>query len=374
MTRPATSTSTRGSTSPARRRPSTPPGWAIASSSLRAGAVVKLLGVDLRGGNAGVFQGGGAYAGSGAQLIAFDSSIRGNRAGLGAGIAATAGAVVKLQSSDVSSNAASHAIYLSSSTLELVDSTVADNQGAGITVSGSVVNVFSSTISGNTASGLHAAGSSSVTLRNATVSGNGMLDLPRGGGLLIEGPATANLYYSTVAGNEAMTGGGVNITGSLTLKGSIIGANRAAYLESRLLQRIGDDDDAGLQPDPPRGLRPGAGSHRSRGLRPAARRAGGLGRARPERGACCREALRSTTATPPTSRRSISAPRAARATAISTPSRAPTSARTRTATRSSSTPRPTSPRRTASAVCATPSAPPTPIPQSTAAAPASIAI
>ena len=96
-------------------------------------------------------------------------------------------------------------------------------------MSGSVVNVFSSTISGNTASGLQAAGSSSVTLRNATVSGNGMLNLPRGGGLLIEGPATANLYYSTVAGNEAMTGGGVNITGSLTLKGSIIGANRAAY-------------------------------------------------------------------------------------------------------------------------------------------------
>ena len=72
---------------------------------LRAGAVVKLLGVDLRGGDAGVFQGGGAYAGSGAQLIAFGSSIRGNRAGLGAGIAATGGAMVKLQSSDVSSNA-----------------------------------------------------------------------------------------------------------------------------------------------------------------------------------------------------------------------------------------------------------------------------
>ena len=196
---------------------------------LRAGAVVKLLGVDLRGGDAGAFHGGGAYVGGGAQLIAFGSSIRGNRASLGSGIAATSGATVKLQSSDVSNNAASHAIYLSSSTLELVDSTVADNQGAGVTASASVVSMVSSTISGNTASGLQAAGSSSVTLRNVTVSGNGRLDLPRGGGLLIQSPATASLYYSTVAGNEAMTGGGVNVTGSLTLKGSILGANRAAF-------------------------------------------------------------------------------------------------------------------------------------------------
>ena len=112
------------------------------SIRLRGGAVVKLLLVDLRGGDAGAYLGGGVYAGSGSQLIAFGSSIRGNRAAIGAGIAATGGAVIKLQNSDVSSNAALHGIYLSSATLELIESTVADNHGAGVTAASSTVTVI----------------------------------------------------------------------------------------------------------------------------------------------------------------------------------------------------------------------------------------
>jgi CSLREA domain-containing protein len=225
---------------------------------LRGGAVVKLVMVDLRGGDAGSFHGGGIYVGGGSQLLVFGSSIRGNRAALGAGVAATGGAVLKLHDSDVSSNSVRHGIYLSSATLELVDSTVADNDGAGITASGSIVTLVASTISGNSATGLHAHGASSVTLSNATVSGNGRLDLARGGGLLVESPATASLFYSTVAGNDAMTGGGVNVTGSLTLKGSILGANRAAvshpdcYSESATMTSQGHNvihrEDCGLVP------------------------------------------------------------------------------------------------------------------------------
>src|SRR6185369_7803423 len=125
-----------------------------------------------------------------------------------AGIAATGGASVTLHDSDVSSNGASHGIVVSSATLALIDSTVADNAGAGVTASGSSVVVTTSTISGNSSTGLYGAGASTLTVRNSTISGNGRPDLPRGGGLLVEAPASATLYYSTVAGNAARTGGG----------------------------------------------------------------------------------------------------------------------------------------------------------------------
>jgi CSLREA domain-containing protein len=225
---------------------------------LRAGAEMALMTVNLRGGDAGSFHGGGIRAGSAAKIVLFRSSVRGNRASFGAGLSLTGGATAALHDSDVAYNESAHAIHVSSATLAVVDSTVADNVGAGVTATDSTVTIASSAITDNTLTGLHAAGTTSLVVRNSTLSDNGRFGQLRGGGLLVQAPASATLYYVTVSGNEAAVGGGVHVTGALTLKGSIVGDNRATnshpdcYSESATMTSQGSNllhrDDCELVP------------------------------------------------------------------------------------------------------------------------------
>jgi CSLREA domain-containing protein len=223
---------------------------------VRGGVEAVFVLVHVRGGDAGSFRGGGIRAGSGSVVKLFESSVRGSHAWSGAGIAASGGATVALRSSEVSHNGGLHAIDLASATLVLAESTVASNQGAGVSAVASSITATDSLLAANTMSGLRAAGASNVVVRNTTLSGNGHPDHP-GGGLRIEGPAAANLYYATVTENWASSGGGVHVTGSLTIKGSILGANHApvhpdCYSESAQMTSEGRNllhrEDCGITP------------------------------------------------------------------------------------------------------------------------------
>ncbi len=179
---------------------------------------------------------------------------------------------------------------------------------------------FSSTISGNTASGLHAAGSSSVTLRNVTLSGNGTARSAARRRSPDREPRDREPLLLDGGGQRGDRPAAASTSPARSRSRARSSAPTMRRLESRLLQRIGDHDDAGLQPDSPRRLRPGAGGHRSRRLRPEARRAGGLGWPDAHAPPAARKPRARRRRSRRLPARSISAPRAARATAISTPS------------------------------------------------------
>lgn len=119
---------------------------------------------------------------------------------------------------------------LNNGTLTLTDSTVSGNtatagSGGGIRNNGTLT-LTSSTVSGNTApggGGLANGSFATLTLTNSTVSGNIATGVfGAGGGGILQGRGTVTLTSSTVTRNSAPSGGGIHVTGNLTLANSII--------------------------------------------------------------------------------------------------------------------------------------------------------
>jgi len=113
--------------------------------------------------------------------------------------------------------------------LMLINCTVSGNTGrwmAGIGNGGSLT-LNNSTVSDNTGIGIYNAGPGTLTLNNSTVSGND------GNGIAGDGNTT--LIDSTVSGNSAISGGGIDATGGpmsfssgpLTLINSTVSGNTA---------------------------------------------------------------------------------------------------------------------------------------------------
>lgn len=172
-------------------------------------------------------------------------TIRNGNGGATAGGSVRVGssATLTLQSARVSDtpNTSEHAIYvLSGSNLNVLASRIENNLGGGIYVQlGATATIRNSSISGNQASGgggINSAGT--LILVNSTLSGNSA-DFS-GGGLLNAG--SASLYNVTVAENVAGAGGvngnggGIETyNGSLTFQNSILANNvdlfGAAYTE-----------------------------------------------------------------------------------------------------------------------------------------------
>jgi hypothetical protein len=102
--------------------------------------------------------------------------------------------------------------------------------GGGVFASGDLT-VRDSTISANSADTIGGAGIEAegfnVAIERSTINGNTATGTATGGGLLLQGNATAAIRGSTISGNSATTGGGVhmNATGSLTLSNSTLAAN-----------------------------------------------------------------------------------------------------------------------------------------------------
>lgn len=112
----------------------------------------------------------------------------------------------------------------SSGTLRMNRGSVTGNKGGGILALGrgshlGPVTVSGTRISDNVGGGVVTDGA--VTLDRVT------LDRNEGSGLIVNPPGTAVVSSSTISGNSAIFGGGVNNAGSVTLTNSVVNGNRA---------------------------------------------------------------------------------------------------------------------------------------------------
>ncbi|HBO43932.1 MAG TPA: hypothetical protein DD670_08375, partial [Planctomycetaceae bacterium] len=185
---------------------------------IAGGAKATLSGLTVTGGTvAGT--GGGIYVSS-SSLTVVNSTISGNAA---TGSSGTGGGIGTANSTDV---------------LSVVGSTVAENMadvGGGGIYSTGVLNVTNSTISGNSATASSAVGGGVLNIGvanivNSTISGNSAAGSTAvGGGVFNTG--TANIINSTLSGNVAgQYGGGIhssNSSSKLTLVNSTVTANSA---------------------------------------------------------------------------------------------------------------------------------------------------
>jgi hypothetical protein len=113
----------------------------------------------------------------------------------------------------------------------------ANGTGGGLAVAGTGVVVTRSTISRNrvtaasaSAGGISLTGGGSATLTNSTLAGNRVAGTTAvGGGVALDGGSALTLRAATVARNAAANGGGIlSDAGTVSLRGTILGANTAA--------------------------------------------------------------------------------------------------------------------------------------------------
>lgn len=127
------------------------------------------------------------------------------------------------------------AIYANDVTLNLRNSTISGNSatdGGGIfATSSSFVELTQSEVSGNTASddggGLYIKSVTTLVLANSTISNNSAGSNGRGGGIQGKFVIDVSLTNSTVSGNSARYGGGLAVSGALTITDSTISENTA---------------------------------------------------------------------------------------------------------------------------------------------------
>jgi hypothetical protein len=216
------------------------PDFRILSLGTTAGLTLK--GVTIKGGRLQSLVGGGIHSNAG-KLNVIDSVVTGNRGLHGGGIY-NGGGIVELTNSTVSANIATSwggGIWNDGiATLTLTDSRIVGNRaswrGAGINNFSGTVTLVRSTVSDNTgfAGGTGAVGifsflaGSKLTLINSTVSGNGGW---YGLGGVFNAYGAAELFSSTVSGNNGFLGSGggvINLSGTLSLKNTIVANNIAA--------------------------------------------------------------------------------------------------------------------------------------------------
>jgi Right handed beta helix region/IPT/TIG domain len=121
------------------------------------------------------------------------------------------------------------AVY-NTGTLSVANSTITGNTASGLYNQSGTMTVVNTVISNNNApsglsGGLECFGGT-VIVRNSTIHGN--TSGATGGGVFVFGPATATIMSSTISGNSAPGGGGIGITGVLTLENSTVANNTAS--------------------------------------------------------------------------------------------------------------------------------------------------
>lgn len=185
------------------------------------GSSLAIAGCTLSGNVAGG-DGGAIFAGPGATVAVSGSRLEGNSGYYGGAIAAVGDSLLTLETSLLATNTASNgyggyggAVFVRGSTATVHRSTLAENDaffgGGGIAAVEARLTVTSSTLAGN---GVHG---------SETVAGSG-------GGILGLG-GTAEIERSTVTGNSVrgpdggFLGGGIAVTGALTLADSIVAGN-----------------------------------------------------------------------------------------------------------------------------------------------------
>jgi CSLREA domain-containing protein len=206
------------------------------SFTVAAGATAGISGLTISGGGGGIvspFQGGGVMNNSGT-LNLTNCALSGN---VGVGVANINGGKLNVTNCAVNGNAGL-GIYNSSSTANVVSSTVSGNSsnggfGAGIDNFSGLLKITGSTISGNTNNGGAAGGimnniGSTAVIENSTVSGN-----TAGAGAGLYNNGTLTLTNVTVSGNTANVfrndgGGGIDNGGTLSLTNCTVVGNTAA--------------------------------------------------------------------------------------------------------------------------------------------------
>ena len=226
---------------------------------------VGISGMTIRHGNTGT-DGGGIF--NGATLTLSDSAVTDNLAGTnGAGIYNEG--TLSLTNVAVNNNTASRfggGVHNQSGTVTLRNSTVSDNQaeafGGGLYNEGTLT-IIDSTVNRNAASGssgkgggINNAGGATLTINNSSISNNtannvggGIVNggganttltvtnstisgnnssTSDGGGIFNGASSAATLRNTTVSGNTARFGGGVDNSGSLTLTNNSFNGNAAS--------------------------------------------------------------------------------------------------------------------------------------------------
>jgi CSLREA domain-containing protein len=201
--------------------------------------------LTITGGDAGTGSGGGVQvAGDANALFLHRARVTGNTALFGGGVNHSAGEL-SVTESEISNNTAGTRAGLDSvahGRVTITRSVVRENTassatggfGAGLVLDAADTTITDSVIAGNkaidssapfTASSagafLSLSGDEQLTIRNSTISGNRVEDVAgalagSGGGLalsVISGTATARIVNSTISGNGALSGGGVEKTG-----------------------------------------------------------------------------------------------------------------------------------------------------------------
>ncbi|WAS06707.1 right-handed parallel beta-helix repeat-containing protein [Gloeomargaritales cyanobacterium VI4D9] len=173
--------------------------------------------------NEASLDGGGIYSSRPVTLT--NSKVLGNTAGFdGGGIYVVLGG--QISNSDITGNEAQ-----------------AGSGGGIFNAGGSDLTISTSKITENEAglSGAGIANDGDLTLKDVTVAGNGkVFGVNNGGGLANGSGGTAVIINSTLSGNLANNGGGIDNQGTLTMTNSTIG-NNEANLEGGGIRNLGGD-------------------------------------------------------------------------------------------------------------------------------------
>ena len=227
-----------------------------------AGTMLTLTDVDFMNNNAGVFPAtaapgnGGALhiTGAGTSMITGGTVNNNQAAAEGGGLWNGTGTMtldsVTIMNNDAAGAAASNGgggvFNLNGGTLNIVNSTIANNTASGAAGSGggimneldATLNITNSTISNNTAmragggiEGRAVGGMNIISLNNVDLSNNVVMNSPgNGGGLHMTGPGTIDINNCTINSNAAGSeGGGLwNGSGTMTIDSTTISNNTAS--------------------------------------------------------------------------------------------------------------------------------------------------
>ena len=177
---------------------------------VEAGETVRLSGLTIAGGNAGLGFGGGIY--NFGTLTVSDSVLSGNSATTGGGL--FNGGTATVRDSIFTSNTASGSFPVGGE-----GGGLANESGGTVTVTGSIFTHNSALIGG----GLRNDTGGTATVRNSTFSGNSAA--AAAGGLMNRG--TASVSDSAFTGNSAFNGGGLDNPGTATVSDSTFTGNSA---------------------------------------------------------------------------------------------------------------------------------------------------
>ncbi|HVK16013.1 MAG TPA: hypothetical protein VM533_03630, partial [Fimbriiglobus sp.] len=181
---------------------------------VEAGDSVRLSGLTIAGGNAGLGNGGGID--NFGTLTVSDSVFSGNSAFNGGGLANEGGGTATVRDSTFTGNSATGSFPTGGD-----GGGLANESGGTVTVTGSIFSGNSASFAGG---GLGNDSGGTATVRNSTFSGNSAT--AAAGGLMNRG--TASVSDSAFTGNSAFNGGGLDNAGTATVSDSTFTGNSAS--------------------------------------------------------------------------------------------------------------------------------------------------